>query len=470
MSEAKTPSRPTSLAYQADISVSSDQMEARLTLHPPHQGDPPISPQEIASLLKEAGVVEGIDWPAIEQLLAEPIYEQPVVVARGREMRPADEGKWVLAVDIEEHAEGLKTRPDGSVDFRDLKRFNNVAPGQVVAYLRSPDPGEEGFTVTGKRIKVKKVRHPRYHPGENLRYSEDRTTIVAECGGHVVLSGDQLSLLDRIFIQGDVDYTTGNLDFGGHLTIDGNVNPDFRVRAGGNLVIRGFVEKAQVEAGGDLVIEGRVFGKGDCEIKAGGRARIRSADGAKVQVGGDLEVEEGLRHCDTLVGGSLTVRGNAGLVGGSARVHHRLETTQLGSPMGTFTRVEVGRNPILSTEYEELCDRQSDYLHRLERINQGLEVLKQKRVISPRQREIKALLEDQKYVVEKELARIAERLEELSKLLSFAPKSTVEVSGTLYPGVMVILQGAIFKPIEELRSVVLYVVQGKVRLRAMRKK
>ena len=47
-------------------------------------------------------------------------------------------------------------------------------------------------------------------------------------------------------LNGDVDFSSGDIDFRGNVSINGNVTAGFKVRASGDIEVNGFIENSEV--------------------------------------------------------------------------------------------------------------------------------------------------------------------------------------------------------------------------------
>ena len=52
-----------------------------------------------------------------------------------------------------------------------------------------PEPGEDGYTVTGRTLKAKPGAEAEIPQGRNTRLSDDRKYLLAEQSGHLMFSG-----------------------------------------------------------------------------------------------------------------------------------------------------------------------------------------------------------------------------------------------------------------------------------------
>jgi uncharacterized protein (DUF342 family) len=65
---------------------------------------------------------------------------------------------------------------------------------------------------------------------------------------------ERVEVIDLIKVSGNLDYNTGSIECEGSVRVEGDVLPDFHIRAGGDVSIGGVVDAAEVTAGGAVVV------------------------------------------------------------------------------------------------------------------------------------------------------------------------------------------------------------------------
>ena len=75
--------------------------------------------------------------------------------------------------------------------------------------------------------------------GRNTEITEDGDTLIASMPGHVEFSGSTFQVKPVLDIDGDVDFSTGNIKFVGDVNIKGDVLSGFTVRSAGNIQVGG---------------------------------------------------------------------------------------------------------------------------------------------------------------------------------------------------------------------------------------
>src|SRR5208337_4362272 len=95
-----------------------------------------------------------------------------------------------------------------------------------------------------------------------------------------------------VIINGDVDLTTGNINFNGTVHITGSVRPGFKVQADSDVIIERDVEDAHIIAGGNITIKNGVVGNESVHITARGDITARFIQNARIEAGKSITVED----------------------------------------------------------------------------------------------------------------------------------------------------------------------------------
>ena len=85
--------------------------------------------------------------------------------------------------------------------------------------------------------------------------SEDGLALLAAIDGKAEMIDGRINVYAVYEVLGNVDNSTGNIDFIGNVIINGNVLTGFEVKAGGYIEVRGVVEGAKIIAQGDVLLK-----------------------------------------------------------------------------------------------------------------------------------------------------------------------------------------------------------------------
>ena len=236
------------------VHVSSDEMSALLSISARESDYPSLA--EIEAAMRAAGVKVGVDQKAL-RIISEaknPVHE--VVIAQSLEGFAGEPAKFIWAIDIAD-----KNRPkinvDGKADFKRLHHFMTVADGDEILSLLPGVPGNPATTVTGKTASTASKFEPLTIPaGKNTRTSDDGLTLYATISG-VATYKDEIVDVDTVYhINGDVNFSTGNVKYQGTVMIDGDVRSGFRVEASESIYINGSVEAAEIYSKMEVLLSG----------------------------------------------------------------------------------------------------------------------------------------------------------------------------------------------------------------------
>ncbi len=364
------PDNAPALAERVRIAISPDRMSVTATAVPPPPPQPepdggaaapieagpapePVTHEEVLRALEAAGVVYGIDEGAVSEAVAIP--GQPVIVARGTPATRGVDGtiQWLAEVT---HTPGEPTvRDDGSVDFHHLNWVGIVRKGQVLAQKVPPQPGTPGTTVEGQKVPPAPVREGILPKGKNLIPAGDGSGIVAGCDGHLTILASGYAVLPVLEIRGNVDYSTGNIDFPGTVTVSGDVTAGFEVRATGEVLVGGAISGGTVEAAGSVRVARGILGSKTGSVKSGRDVVARFIENGHVTAAVNACVSDAIMHSRVTAGRKIEVLGRPGLVvGGLLRAGLELSCNTLGSTNGASTEVEIGGDPKDRDRFREL--------------------------------------------------------------------------------------------------------------------
>jgi len=327
------------------LEVDTNEQVARLVACPASESSL-NSQAALTAALRAAGVCSGIDPAAIGQAFQRAERDlamgETIVIARGSPAVPGRAGEIRLAVDVTGRAsyDAADAGQDAVVDYRTATHVTVVQPGDLLAEVLPPTEGTPGVDLAGKPIPAKAGKRVLVTAGDGVRADETSGEFFATVHGRPTLLGGTLRVDPVYEVRGDVDFSTGNIDFQGHVVVRGGVKDDFRVTCN-SAEIHGTVGAAAIETSGDLQIWGGVSGHERATIRARGSAQIKYVNQAEVTVFGDLTVDREIVNARTWCQGKV----RAGqILGGECLALLGVEARILGSELGVPTTVEAGTN------------------------------------------------------------------------------------------------------------------------------
>ncbi len=452
---------------QVKVVISEDGMEASIDILPP-LGGKPFTAEQVKEALTKAGVVEGIMEDQIEAAVKQQAKHMRIVVARGN--APVDGNDAFIEYKFERTQE--KSKPveleDGRVDWHNLQLLENVQPGQILAVRVPPTRGKLGKTVTGKILVPKPGKDVRLPKGKNVEVSEDGLTLIALIAGQVVSSNGRINVYAIHEVKGDVDFSTGNIDFVGNVVVRGSVLSGFTVRAAGSVEVRGSVDGASIIAGGDVVILRGIQGKDRGQLIAGNNIYARFLEHAKVEAVGEVVVTEAIMHCDVNAGKKIEVNGKKGLiVGGLLRAGELVSGKVIGAKLGTRTEIEVGVIPEIRKELNRLTQEIGEKERNLTQVEKAFKMLsgavEQGRQLTDKEKDLLLKLSETYEQLQEETNMLRERLSQTEKMLENATRGQVRATQTVHPGTKISIGNATILIRDELAKVLFYLQDGEIR-------
>jgi uncharacterized protein len=355
--------------YQLILSLSQDEMECRAHLETKPNGAPP-SLDEVNGYLAADGITIGIDEDAIQQLIKDgrPGTSSNGLVAIGSPPQRGDDGKLEYSFlppedspdppAVEEKDEEKRT-----IDFRSVQQFINVDPDQEIGRILSPTSGTPGKTVRGKPVPSEPGKPLALNLGQNVKAGgEGGNILFAEIHGRVKLDGETVHVVEEYVVDGDVDFSIGNIRFNGFVEVRGDILDGFQVSASKGLKISGNVGACRLISHGNIEFCG-MDGQGKGSIMCGGTVTAHFIHDSSVECWGNMLVDVELRNCSIHCRGSLT---SGQLAGGEYIALSGVEVKKLGAPSAIKTVIHSG------VDYHDL-DRMTILLEQLDALQLQIE-------------------------------------------------------------------------------------------------
>lgn len=425
---------------EVEIAVSKDGLKAQLDYYPP-RGGKKLSQEKLEQKLEEAGVVFGIAAERFEEIIKSKVPLSGIEIAWGKPPVSGKDGYLEFHFENKKGESRGRVREDGSVDFFNLDLIQNVKKGEPLVTVRPPIPGKPGKKVTGEEIPPSEPKEAKFPAGKNVESDEESKTLLAGIDGQAVCdSNGKVSVLPVHHVHGDVDLSTGNINFLGTVIVDGNVTEGFTVEARGDIEVNGNVSAATLISGGNVKIRKGYLGKKKNRIECKGNLEVKFIENGKVKAGGDVFVGEAILHSYINASGKIVVKGKGLVAGGKIQAGREVEANVLGSSLATRTEISVGVAPEIRETLEEKLknlDELSDNLNKVEKAIRLLEKQKEKGVLSEdRVPQLKKLVETRGQLNEK-VKNTQEKIQELQENIHSSEGGEIKVHKILFPGVSI---------------------------------
>ena len=172
--------------------------------------------------------------------------------------------------------------------------------------------------------------------GDGVRMANDGASVVATIDGRPMIMDEHITVLEIYEIAGDVDYSTGNIRFDGHVVVQGLVLDDFEIHCR-SLEVHGIVGSALIRCEADATFHGGVNGHHRVQIVVGGQCMARYLNEVTIRVDEELKVERGITNSDVACIGSVLAERIVGVLAVPMRVSkRRMSALTLGSQHGSL--------------------------------------------------------------------------------------------------------------------------------------
>ena len=316
-----------------------------------------------------------------------------------------------------------------------------VNENQNVLRLIPPVSGNDGVDVFGKPISRKLAKEAKITLGKNLIQKDD--LIITTSCGRLFCENGKAWIIPVLDIPGNVDFSTGNIDFPGEVIIAKNVLDLFKVRSKATISVHGLVEAAEIHAGQDLHVTGGVAGKKiyKGKIYAANDIHTKYIINSHVRAGGNIFVQKEVVNCDVACEGALTIE-HGPFVGGLTIATGGVKVKDLGSDGEVKTHLEVGITEELKIMFNDLSPKIQKQRQKAYKIRQTVEPLLQyQKHLNSEQKEKATELLDIAADMEDSINEFIERIRTAYEHAQKMAVPQIEVTGTLYPGVLIRFPG-----------------------------
>ena len=434
--------------------ISSDKLYAWLFVLPPVGLGEELSQDMLYEALDEQGIAYGVDTRLLNRLPRdEDKYFHLFLIARGK---PAFDGVNGNIVDYFPRVEVRVLEVDefDRVDYTALNLIHNVKEGEEICRLIKPTEGEPGRTVLDQEVPAKSGKSVPLPKGRNTEISEDGTLLVASIAGDVEFTGHSFQVKPVLDIPGNVDFSTGNINFLGDVNIKGDVLSGFTVRAMGNIQVGGVVEAGStVEAGGDLIVVKGILGDGSTIVRAQRSAFSKYIENATIYVRENLQTDC-IVNSRVYSDGEVLVRSGRGtILGGRVWAAKKISAMAVGARSECRTSVALGGLPCTNFE-RELVQQE---LRRLEMEMEKLEC----QLDSSGKSSLLDKTRTKLTVAELKLKQLESDLEDIQIVTEEQNKGRLEY-GIAYPGTEISFGDEVLRLRHESRQCVATLVQGEI--------
>jgi hypothetical protein len=349
----KKEAEPVVLDARPCFFLSADKLYAWVFVLPPVGAGEELSRDMLYRAMVQQGISYGVNTRLADRLSHdEHKYFTLYPIAKGK---PAFDGENGNIIDrfprVIERV--LEVDEYDQVDYTALNLIRNVKQGQEICRLIKPTEGEPGRTVLDQEVPAKSGKSVPLPKGRNTEISEDECSLLASISGHVEYTGHSFQVKPVLDIPGNVDFSTGSINFLGDINIKGDVLSGFTVRAMGNIHVDGVIEAGSaVEAGGDLVVVKGILGDGTTIVRSHRSVFSKYIENSVIYARENLQTDcilNGSIYCD---GEVLVCSGRGSIMGGRIWAAGKVTAKAVGAPSECRTAIALGGLPCTNFERE----------------------------------------------------------------------------------------------------------------------
>lgn len=306
-----------------------------------------LTPTKFIDLFARLGISGDVDSEQLEsfcQKVSSGEVMEDIILLKGKPPVNGDKQKKVFHV-IPKSAEPPEAELyDEKKDYHHLNLFDNVTKNKLVAEMIPETEGVSGKTILGEytpAIPGEKLKK-QLRAGTNITTDTLGLKFYAKIDGMVIFDRrtQVLSITDVYTIKGNVDYTTGDIDFIGTVEVFGDVTDSYNIKAGKDIIVRGHVGDCKLESSGDISLHGFDGGKSG-SIMCGGTLKATYLHRAYIESIGDIEIVTEAVNCKLHSEKSILVK-TGSIIGGESVALKGFEVKTIGSEANVRTHIISG--------------------------------------------------------------------------------------------------------------------------------
>ncbi|MFH0918901.1 MAG: FapA family protein [Fibrobacterota bacterium] len=428
------------------VTITPDRMEAHADFLPAGEGGKPLDTTLLTSVIHDRNVVFGLNQPLIQETAnkvnIDKIPALNILIACGTPAVHGINGRIEYFFNTEGKLKP-KVMEDGSVNFKDISLIETVAESQELARIHHPTQGIPGHDVSGNEITAKDGQPITAPAGANVGvHPSNPDVLIALKGGNVRLNGKLIEVSEGFTIGGDIDFSTGNVDYKRSLTIKGDVKSGFSVTVGGDLDIGGLIEDSVIKTEGNVLVRGGFMGNGKGEINASGSVNVGFIRNQTIKSRGNVVVAREAMNAKIFARNTVSVHGKTlSVVGGKVSARNEIEGYVFGNDQGTRTELEIGTDFTLVEEKFKTEDKIRELNDNKKKVAENIskfdKIKKIKKALPPKQEFLFKKLSALAGKIDSQMSALEKRKEMIELKLKEIGKARIVVKDRMHPGCII---------------------------------
>jgi len=421
---------------KVDIRLSPDKMTAAVVAAPAGEHGTMPSLEQMRELLKRSGVTYGIDNEALSALMERFARgleaQEETVIAVGTPPVNGADGRIDFSFNVDSSPAPSITE-DGNADYKNISIVNSVTAGMVLAKLYPPENGIDGTDVTGRKIIAKNGALVGMPVGPNTaRLDGDADTLVAVIDGIARYDGSAVSVSEGYMISGDVDYSTGNVNYENSIAVSGDIKSGFEVNCGGDLQVNGIIEDCKVIVKENVLCKCGFVGNGKGVIEAGGDVSLAFMKNQTLICHGGVNIAKEAINSNITADKSIKIFGhNLSAAGGTLITCGFMELKTVGNISGIKTTLQIDPAPEIAEELAKTEAEIAQHEDNIKKLAHMLEIMPPAKKLD---KEFTRKFRDSITAMQQQVAVLSGKARELRTAMVKFEGSYIKIERCAYPG------------------------------------
>ena len=277
------------------------------------------------------------------------------------------------------------------------------------------------MTVTGRELPFRVIHGEGLKPGENtvLQGNELRAT----ADGLLHTRGSTVSVSPTLVLEGNVDYHTGNINFGGDVLLSGRVGDGFTIECTGLLHAASTLDAHGISCA-KLIARRGLIGHNNKVTRVAGSASIGFVQNARLDVQGQVAVKASVLNSHITSTERIRLGPGSTVIGSVLRAQTGIEAANIGARGAAASELYLGIDFGIDERLSTIRDQTVALTERLQKVRRALEYG------SSCRKELQQL-ETQ---LRAAMAQLSEEAGELVLQLDRDDEAELVVRGTVHPG------------------------------------
>ncbi|ACN15985.1 two-component fusion protein (N:response regulator receiver (CheY-like)-C:PALM domain, HD hydrolase domain and Zn-ribbon domain) [Desulforapulum autotrophicum HRM2] len=317
--------------------------------------------------------------------------DNPFVVAMGLAPVPGTDARMDYFFNTDYQLPGI-VAADGTIDFRDRGDIPFVREGDLLARKTPMKKGVLGRDVFGKAVPVGAVQDIRMRVGKGTFLSDNGLEVFAETEGKPCLDAlGVVSVVQDLFIDGNVDFQTGHVNFHGNVFVAGRVNEGFKVCCMDLTVNE--ISGGDIDISGDLNVSNGIL---NARVKTLGKVRAKFINHSTIESFGDVQVMREIMGSEVITRGKCINTGGR-VLDSTICAKKGMTLGQVGSNLAQRSTLKVGVDDYMDRMNSD-CDQRVNGLKQvMAELDQQKQAFEEKNSILHRQVADLAFTQDKLY-------------------------------------------------------------------------